>query len=75
MIIHFNITFFCNIHKLWSAVGQPFTMPESQSMEPGFESTFAAISQLGHFCSPRCPNSLTCINEYLPIILRRNCDR
>ena len=58
-------------------------MPYSQSSEPGFESPFATVSKIGHYCSLHWrPCSLSCINEYLAIdsggnerdlVLARNC--
>ena len=58
-------------------------MPDSQSSEPGFESRFVAVSNIGHFRSLHCrPCSLSCINEYLAIdggghvsylVVARNC--
>ena len=58
-------------------------MPDSQSSEPGFESSFATVSKIGHFRSLHCcPSWLSCINEYLAIdsggnvsdlALARNC--
>ena len=43
-------------------------MPDSQSSKPGFESPFATVSKIGHFCSLHCrPCWLRCINEYLAI--------
>ena len=44
-------------------------MPDSQSSEPGFESPFATVSKIGHFCSIHCrPSRLSCLNEYLAIL-------
>ena len=58
-------------------------MPDSQSSEPGFESLFATVSEIGHFRSLNWrPCSLSCINEYLAtdrggnvcdLALARNC--
>ena len=58
-------------------------MPDSQSIQPGFESLFATVSKIGHFRSLHWrPCSLSCINEYLSIdsggnvsdlALARNC--
>ena len=43
-------------------------MPDSQSSEPGFESLFVTVSEIGHFRSLHLrPCSLSCINEYLAI--------
>ena len=43
-------------------------MLDSESSEPGFESPFATVSKILPFWfSPRRPNSLSCINEYLVI--------
>ena len=43
-------------------------MPDSQSSEPGFESPFATVSNIGHFRSLHWrPSWLSCINEYLAI--------
>ena len=74
-----NIKATCMEHGS-SALGR---MPDSQSSEPGFESRFVAVSNIGHFRSLHwrlC--SLSCINEYLTIdsggnvsdlALARNC--
>ena len=43
-------------------------MPDLQSSEPGFESSFATVSKIGHFRSLHWrPSWLSCINEYLAI--------
>ena len=48
-------------------------MPDSQSSEPGFESCFATVSNIGHFRSLHWRHSwLSCINEYLAIDSGRN---
>ena len=56
---------------------------DSQSSEPGFESPFATVSNIGHFRSLHWrPCRLSCINEYLAIdsggnvsdlVFARNC--
>ena len=46
-------------------------MPDSQSKDPGFETPFATVSKIGHFCSLHwCPSWLNCINVS---DLARNC--
>ena len=58
-------------------------MPDSQSSEPGFESPFPTVSNIGHFRSLHWhPSWLKCINEYVVIdsvgnvsdlVFARNC--
>ena len=42
-------------------------MPDYKSREPGFESLYCCFEAWAFSFSPRCPGSLSCINEYLAI--------
>ena len=45
----------------------PVRRPDSQSREPSFKSHCGRFEPLASLITPRCHNSLSCINEYLAI--------